>query len=174
MPIASEIDYLLDYTDWDRGQWEAWLGSQSPEVLALDLGAHADGRIANIGELVRHIFSAEQRYVERIQDLPVSDNSSVLPNDVAALFAFGRRSREGLRRLLQDFPANRWDTLRELQFGQHKRTITPRTMLVQSVTHEIRHWAQIATLLRLAGYRTGLHDFLVSGVFEQRLAPNTR
>jgi len=41
-------------------------------------------------------------------------------------------------------------------------------MVVQSVTHEIRHWAQLATLLRLTGRGTGIHDFLLSGVFERR------
>lgn len=173
MSIASQIEYLLNYTDWDRAQWEAWFQSQPPAVLALDLGANADGRIANIGELIRHIFSAEQRYGERIQGRPVTDTSTVPADDVGALFAFGRQSRQNLRQLLRDFPSDGWDAPRELQFGQNTRTVTPKTMLVQSVTHEIRHWAQIATLLRLAGHKTGAHDFLLSGVFERNLAPST-
>jgi uncharacterized damage-inducible protein DinB len=28
--------------------------------------------------------------------------------------------------------------------------------------HEIRHWAQIATLLRINGYPVDMHDFLFS------------
>jgi uncharacterized damage-inducible protein DinB len=168
MSIANEIGYLLDYTEWDRAQWEPWFRAQGPDAFAVPMGENADGRIANIGELVRHIFSAEQRYVERIRELPISDTSGVTPNDVDALFAFGRASRERLRQLVADFPADRWDVPRELQFGPNTRVVTPKTMLVQSVTHEIRHWAQIATLLRLAGRKTGPHDFLVSGVFERR------
>jgi uncharacterized damage-inducible protein DinB len=172
MTVISEIEYLLDYTEWDRGQWESWFRAQGPEVFALGVGENADGRIQSIGELVRHIFSAEQRYVDRIRELPISDTSSVPPNDVDALFAFGRGTREHLRQLVIEFPADRWDIPREIQIGSNTRVVTPRTMLAQSVTHEIRHWAQIATLLRLAGRKTGPHDFLISGVFERKLAPS--
>src|SRR6185437_16076254 len=72
MSIANEIGYLLDYTEWDRAQWEPWFRAQGPDAFAVPMGENADGRIANIGELVRHIFSAEQRYVERIRELPIS------------------------------------------------------------------------------------------------------
>jgi uncharacterized damage-inducible protein DinB len=72
--------------------------------------------------------------------------------------------------LLINFPTERWDVAREVQFGPNKRSIMPRTMAVQSVTHEIRHWAQIATLLRMDGRKTGIHDFLISGVFERRVS----
>jgi uncharacterized damage-inducible protein DinB len=44
-------------------------------------------------------------------------------------------------------------------------------MIVQAVTHEIRHWAQMATLLRTSGRKTGPHDFLVSGVFDSQASP---
>jgi uncharacterized damage-inducible protein DinB len=173
MSILSQVEYLLDYTEWDRDQWESWFRSQGPSALALGFGPNADGRIANIGELVRHIFSAEQRYVERIQELPLSDTSSVPSSDVDALFAFGRESRRNMRKLLRDVPAEAWDRPRELQFGSNTRTVTPRTLLVQSITHEIRHWAQMATLLRIEGRKTGVHDFLVSGVFERKLAASS-
>ena len=167
--LASEIGYLLDYTEWDRAQWEAWFRSEGSDVFLVDLGANADGRIANVGELVRHIFSAEQRYVDRIQERPITDTSTVPADDADRLFDFGRQTRQRLRGLVDSFPAERWDQRREIQIGPNARVVTPKTMLVQSVTHEIRHWAQLATLLRLAGRRTGVHDFLLSGVFERKL-----
>jgi uncharacterized damage-inducible protein DinB len=167
--VGAEIDYLLEYTEWDRAQWEAWFRGEGSDVFLVDLGANADGRIANVGELVRHIFSAEQRYVDRIQERPISDTSAVPANDVDHLFDFGGQTRQRLRGLVDSFPAERWDVPREVQLGSITRVITPKSMLVQSVTHEIRHWAQLATLLRLAGRRTGTHDFLLSGVFERRL-----
>jgi len=166
--LLSEIGYLLDYTEWDRAQWEAWFRSDGGDAFRVDLGANGDGRIANVGELVRHIFSAEQRYVDRIQDKPITDTSTVPPDDVDRLFDFGRQTRHGLRQLIDSFPAERWELPREVQIASHTRVITPKTMVVQSVTHEIRHWAQLATLLRLTGRGTGIHDFLLSGVFERR------
>lgn len=171
MSFASEIDYLLDYTDWDRAQWETWFKAQGPEAFTVGLGAHCEGRITNVGELVRHIFSAEQRYVDRVQQVPISDTSTVPANDADALFAFGRQSRRNLRQLLRDFPAASWNQLREVQIGQYQRAVMPRTMVVQSLTHEIRHWAQIATYLRMAGRNSGVHDFLLSGVYERKLEP---
>ena len=167
MSILSSIDYLLEYTEWDRAQWEAWFRADGGEAFRVDLGANGDGRIANVGELVRHIFSAEQRYVDRIQDKPITDTSTVPADDVDRLFDFGRQTRQGLRRLVESFPANDWNVPREVQIAGSTRLITPKTMLVQSVTHEIRHWAQLATLLRLTGRRTGVHDFLLSGIFER-------
>src|SRR3954466_1881447 len=130
MNPASQIDYLLDYTEWDRTQWEAWFRSEGPDALAIGVGANADGRIRNVGELVRHIFSAEQRYVERIQELPVTDASNVSAESIEALFALGRLTRARLRQLLVDFPSDKWDTPRDVQVATTKCTITPRTMLV--------------------------------------------
>lgn len=172
MTFESQVEYLLEYTEWDRGQWERYFREQGPEAFAVGVGANTDGRIANVGELVRHIFSAEQRYVERIQQLTLSDTSTVPANDVDALFDFGRRSRENLLQLLRDFPAELWAKPQEIQIGPSKRTVLPMTMVVQSLTHEIRHWAQLAMLLRMEGRKTGIHDFLVSGIFERNLAPH--
>lgn len=167
--LASQIGYLLDYTEWDRAQWEAFFRSDGGDAFRVDLGANGDGRIANVGELVRHIFSAEQRYVDRIQDRPITDTSTVPPDDVDRLFDFGRQTRQGLHQLIESFPAKQWELPREVQIAGITRVVTPKTMVVQSVTHEIRHWAQLATLLRLTGRRTGTHDFLLSGIFERGL-----
>ena len=166
MPIQFGLDDLLDYTDWDRAQWHAWLREQGPAALAVGLGANSDGRITNVGELIRNIFSAEQRYVERSTGKALTDTSAIPAGDVEALFAFGRDSRRALRDLLATFPDARWDVPYEMKLGTHSRWVTPRKMIVQSVTHELRHWAQVATFLRLAGMKSGIHDFLFSPVFD--------
>lgn len=169
MSFAAEIDFLLEYTDWDRRLWAAYFHAQGPSVFAMDLGANSDGRIKNIGELVRHIFAAEQRYVQRIKGEPLTDGADVATDNVEALFDFGRQSRQNMRYLLLKFPEEALDKPQEIQLGASKRMVTPRTMIVQAVTHEIRHWAQIATLLRINGRKTGPHDFLVSGIFERNV-----
>lgn len=177
MSFASEIDFLLEYTDWDRKVWAAYFHAQGPDVFALDLGDHADGRIKTIGELVRHIFAAEQRYVERIKGVPLTEGNDIPTNNVDALFEFGATSRANMRYLLLKLPEQALDKPQEIQLSQNKRMVTPKTMIVQAVTHEIRHWAQIATLLRIHGRKTGPHDFLVSGIYERKLqsypAPQT-
>ena len=167
MAFKFELAHLLDYTDWERAQWHAWFGEQGPAALAVDLGPNSNGRVNTIGELVRHIFSAEQRYVDRVVGAPLTDPAAVPTEDVEALFAFGQQGRESLRALLATFPTERWDVPQQIQVGKHSRSVTPRKLIVQAVTHEIRHWAQVATLLRMSGRKPGPRDFLVSPVFDQ-------
>src|SRR5262249_13638497 len=103
MSFDLSLEDLLAYTDWDRKQWHGWFRQQGPAPLAVELGPNNGGRIRNIGELVRHIFSAEQRYVQRCRQVPLSDTATVPANDVEALFAFGVESRAAVRELLESF-----------------------------------------------------------------------
>jgi len=162
LSFPFSLDDLLGYSDWDRAQWRAWFRQQGPSALAVSLGPNTDGRFATVGELVRHIFSAETRYVERVRKVPLTDTSLIPAGEVEALFEFGETSRRALRELLRTFPETAWVDLREMQVGKKTITVTAGAMIVQTVTHELRHWAQIATLLRLAGYGAGTHDYLVS------------
>jgi uncharacterized damage-inducible protein DinB len=166
MAFAFTIDDLLDYSDWERAQWHEWLREHDEASLAADLGPNNDGRIRTIGELVRHIFSAEKRYVERCLKAPLTDTSTVPADNVDALFAFGTESRRALRELLASFPDAEWNAPREMSFGTHTRVVTSRKMILQAVTHELRHWAQIAAFLRQAGYKPGFHDVIASPLFD--------
>lgn len=170
MPIAFTIEDLLAYSDWERAQWHEWFREQGPRTLAVDLGAHNAGRVRTIGELVRHIFSAEKRYVERCLQIALTDPSTISADDVDALFAFGIESRRALRELLASFPDAEWETPREMSFGTHGWTVTPRKMILQAITHELRHWAHVAAFLRQAGYEPGFHDLIASPLFDTSAA----
>ena len=166
MPLAFTLDDLLSYSEWERAQWREWLREQGPSALAVDLGPHNNGRIRTIGELVRHIFSAEKRYVERCLKAPLTETSTIPADDIDALFAFGQESRRALRELLASFPDTEWNASREMSFGTHTRIVTCRKMILQAITHELRHWAQIAAFLRQAGYKPGFHDVIASPLFD--------
>ncbi|HEY6219402.1 MAG TPA: DinB family protein [Gemmatimonadaceae bacterium] len=168
MTIAFDFNDLLAYTDWEREQWYAWFREQGADVLARDLGPNTTGRIQTIGELIRHIFSAEKRYCERARKETLSDTSTIPADDVEALFAFGNESRRCMRELLAGF--DDWHTPREMVIGPNTRLFNSRKMILQAVTHEIRHWAQIATILRQAGYKVGPRDLLFSPLFESTAA----
>jgi uncharacterized damage-inducible protein DinB len=159
-----DYDHLLEYTDWQRESWHAWFTRQGANGLAIPIGPHGDGRFNTVGELVRHIFSAETRYLDRLNDRPLTDSARVPADDIGALFAFGRDSREALRSFIATLPADQLDVARELTIVDYTRRLTPRKILVHVVLHEIRHWAQIATLIRLHGMKVDLHDFLLSPV----------
>ena len=125
MPISFSIDDLLTYTDWDRTKWHEWFREQGPKALAVDLGANNNGNIHNVGQLVRHIFAAEKRYVERCLKTTLTDPTSISAEDVEAMFAFGVTGRQALRDLLASF--TEWEALREMQFSPTNiRIVTPR------------------------------------------------
>lgn len=171
MAFAFTIEDLLVYSDWERSQWRDWFREQGPRALAVDLGPNNSGRIRTVGELVRHIFSAEMRYVERCRQAPLSDASAVAADDVETVFGFGDESRAALRELLASFPDADWEAPREMSIGTQSRSVTPRKMIIQAVTHELRHWAQVATLLRQAGHTPGLRDVITSPLFDAAAIP---
>lgn len=171
VPLHVNLADLLHYTDWERQEWRAWFRAHGAGALQVAVGPHGDGRFRVVGDLIRHIFSAETRYVERLSGRPLTDTASIPADDPEVLFDFGERSRKELRAFITGCPATRWDTPEELQIGNLRRRATPRKIVLHVVLHEIRHWGQVATLLRLGGLTAGLHDFLFSPVFEGDGAP---
>jgi len=162
MPVHLNLSDLIDYTDWERQKWHERLRQQGNEVLKTGVGPHGDGRFGTIGELVRHIFSAEKRYVERLLGRALTDTSSVPADNLEALFQFGDESRSELKKLVEEFPAEAWDVPFEFKLMNSVLRVTPKKIIVHVLVHEMRHWAQVATLLRLNGMTGEFHDFLFS------------
>ncbi len=158
------FDTLIEYTDWERQKWHERLQREGDGVLALSAGPHGDGRFERVGDLVRHIFSAEKRYVERLLNQPLTDTSKIAEDNIATLFEFGRQSRKCLKDFVAAFPAKEWEAPKELIILNYKGTATPRKIITHVLMHEIRHWAQIGTMLRLNGIVDEFHDFLASPV----------
>src|SRR5262245_45384398 len=121
MPIAFDINDLLAYSDWERSQWHAWFRENGPATLTVGLGPHTSGRIDNIGKLVAHIFSAEQRYTERSRQLPLTDPATIPDADIEQIFAFGIKSRASMRELLASF--SDWTAPREFVLGPNNTRI---------------------------------------------------
>jgi len=155
---------LMQYTEWERGKWIRLFG-KTPSALGLSVGPNRDDRFNTVGDWVRHIFAAEIRYVERLSGRPLTEIAGMRNDNVEELFEFGKRTRKELRRFLENFPDTEWDVPREMQILNFIVKATPNKIVVHIVMHEIRHWAQIATLLRLSGFRGDFgDDFIVSPV----------
>jgi uncharacterized damage-inducible protein DinB len=164
MSTGLSFDELIEYTDWERGKWQDWLRQRGDAALATSAGAHGDGRFQTIGDLVRHIFSAEKRYIERLSNRPLTDTSSVSTGSVDALFEFGAQSRAELKKFVKEYPMQDWDLPQEFDiFGNYLKA-TPRKLVAHVLMHEIRHWSQISTMFRLNGMPIETHDFLFSPV----------
>src|SRR6476620_3034385 len=100
------------------------------EVLKTSVGPNSDGRFQVIGDVVRHIFSAEKRYVERLSGRALSDTSAI-PNDNAEeLFNFGETSRQELKTFLETFPDAEWDVQSDHKILTHTIRLTPRKIIM--------------------------------------------
>jgi len=160
---APELEPFLRYTEWEREKWHA-LFTRDRSAFLIKTGPHGDGRLNTVGEIVRHIFSAELRYPQRLRGELMTETGNVPADDVEAVFALGRQSRAAFRAYLAALPAGKWDTPQEMPLFKSTLMITPRKVVTHTVLHEIRHWAQIATMLRFEGVTDGFHDFLFSPV----------
>ena len=164
MSTSVSLGELIEYTDWERGKWHDWLRPHGDEILATSAGPHGDGRFQTVGDVVRHIFSAEKRYIDRLSNRPLTDTASIPNSNVEALFQFGRQSRKDLKEFVEIFPAQDWDILQDFSLMNNFLRATPRKLVVHVLMHEIRHWAQVGTLFRLNGLKGEFHDFLFSPV----------
>jgi uncharacterized damage-inducible protein DinB len=165
---------LLDYTAWERQQRHEWMRRTGDHVLSVSAGANGN-RFQTVGDLVKHMFSAEKRYVERLSGKPITDTNSISNSNLESLFQFGKQSRNDLREFLQTFPSEKWDIPQQMDLGVALVTITPRKSVTHILLHEIRHWAQIGTFWRMAGYQGDFYDFLfcpaMGGILRQERGP---
>jgi uncharacterized damage-inducible protein DinB len=159
--LGLSFDDLIEYTEWQRAKWRAWFRDR-PEALALSTGDHADGRFATVGEVVKHIFGAELRYVQRLEGEPLSDLAEVATDSVDELFGKGDETRQRLKQLLATMPEDRWEIPRQFIILKYQVTATPRKIIAHTLMHEIRHWAQLATVCRMSGHAADVQDLLAS------------
>jgi uncharacterized damage-inducible protein DinB len=84
------------------------------------------------------------------------------------LFAIGKRARTMYRDYLAT--ATDEDLVSVLEFNTRTAGVlrsSKRKMFAHALLHGVRHWAQLTTALRQAGYTTGWgKDFLYSEVME--------
>jgi uncharacterized damage-inducible protein DinB len=160
--MALEISHseLVRYTNDEREKWRRWLHSH-PE--AMEAALHPAGRFPTVGKLIDHVFLVERRHLQRLTGDPVSESSGLTGNNASPLFDYGasvRRELEQFARVIDDDEANE---PRAIEVRGQTLTMSPRKLLFHILVHEIRHWAQIALAVRLAGFEPpGEHDLYYS------------
>lgn len=161
---SIELSDLMAYTAWEREKWRAFF-TEHPEALGFGLGPNGDGRLNSVGDVVKHVFGAEMRYVQRLQGQPLSDYSAVSSTDVAALFAIASEARLAMNAYLSGATEEQLDRMQEMQILQWRVRNTPRKIAVHVLFHETRHWAQLAMICRMNGVPAGPGDFLFSPIY---------
>ena len=164
MSLSLSVDDLLEYTAWQRDRWFEFFRTD-PSRLTLSAGAHGDGRFVTVGDLVKHVFSAELRYVQRLKNMPLTDVTALDSTDLTLLDKLSDDARQSLKRLIADVPEEDWDSPREFIILNFRVVTTPKKIVFHVLMHEIRHWAQIGTLCRVSGHAPEFQDFLASPVW---------
>ena len=151
---------LLRYTNEERDKWRTWLVAR-PE--AIDAPVQPGGRLPTVGKLVDHIFLVERRHLQRLMDLTPSEQTGLTGNNAAPLFDYGASVRRELEQYVADLDDEEADRVRDFVVRDRTWQMSSRKLLFHILLHEIRHWAQIALAVRLAGFEPpGDHDFFYS------------
>jgi len=160
MALELSYDELLRYTNDEREKWRRWLQSR-PEAMETVL--QPGGRFPTVGKLIDHVFLTERRHLQRLTGDPVSEATGLTGSNAPPLFDYGasvRRELEQFAGLIDDDDAMepRTFVVREVT-----ASMSPRKLMFHILLHEIRHWAQIALAVRLAGFEPpGEHDLFHS------------
>ncbi len=160
MPLSIPAEDLLTWNDTSARRWRDFT-SANPALLALPCDIRDSGTAAH---LLQHIVAVELRYAQRLAGQPETDYANVPCDTAEEIFQTHQRALDMLQLLLAD-PAYDWNA--EIEFN----TITAgrlrasrQTVLVHALMHSIRHYAQLATLVRQHGFQPGWPmDFLMIG-----------
>ena len=159
---ALSYKTLLELTSVEHHRWHDWFVAHS-EAWELPF---ASGRMATVGGVVHHIFAVELRYTQRLRDQRVSEWDEFRESSLEEIFALGDNARAQLVEFFTSAGESDLDkilTFKTLTAG----TVTASKHKIASniFLHDIRHWAQIATVLRQNGFADQWpHDMLLSDV----------
>jgi uncharacterized damage-inducible protein DinB len=159
---ALSYNTLLELTSTEHHRWRDWF-VEHPKAWAVPF---ATGRMATIGGVVLHIFGVELRYAQRLRDEEVTAWEEFRQTSIEEVFELGDHARGQLVHFLTTAPE------RELEKVLTFQTLTAGTVTASKYKiasniflHDIRHWGQIATVLRQNGFSDQWpHDFLLSSV----------
>jgi uncharacterized damage-inducible protein DinB len=160
MALVLAFDELLRYTDEERVKWRRFFSEQT---AALELPLQKGGRYPTVGKLIDHIFLVEQRHLQRLRGGQLSTTTGLTGSNAPPLFDYGASVRRELEQFVQDVDDDMAAEVRSFDVRDQLWEMTPRKLLFHILLHEIRHWAQIALAVRVAGIDPpGDHDLFFS------------
>lgn len=149
MPLTIDVNDLLRWNDVSTLRWRDLLRAH-PEALALPCDIRDSGDVAHF---LQHIVAVELRYAQRLNGEPESPYEAVPFGSADELFTTHDDACAKLRSLLAD---DAYDWTQEIEFQtitMGKLRAMRRDVLLHLLMHSIRHYAQLATLVRSAGVK---------------------
>ena len=165
--MAEGISFgqLLAANEEEAERWRGWFERQPPEILDLPTQIAQSGTLRR---LALHIQIVELFFSEKLNGLAPSDYEALPVDSVASLFAIGERARSNYRAFLAHATEEELSAVVEFsRTGKRLIRASKRKMFVHAMFHSMRHWAQVAVLLRESGHATDwLRDFILSDVMD--------
>jgi uncharacterized damage-inducible protein DinB len=159
---ALSYKTLLELTSTEHHRWHDWF-VEHPDAWATPFAA---GRMATIGGVVLHIFAVELRYTQRLSDREVTAWDDFRQTSIEDVFELGDNARGQLVLFLTTAPEKELDRVLTFQTLTAGTVSASKHKIASNIfLHDIRHWGQIATVLRQNGFADQWpHDFLLSSV----------
>ena len=160
MALSLAFDELLRYTHEEREKWRTWFVAHPG---AIETAVQPGGRLPTVGKLIDHIFLVERRHLQRLTGAPLSAATGLTGNNAPPLFDYGSSVRRELEQYAAELDPDVADDIRMFDVRDRQWPLSSRKLLFHILVHEIRHWAQIALAVRLAGHEPpGDHDLFFS------------
>lgn len=162
MTAGISLEELMAWNQESANYWKNHF-DVNPALLALPCDI---GGTQNVQEFVRHIWGAELRWAQRLAGLPVIAKEELPSGPLDALFNLHRQAEEIFDDLLAA-PAASWEqpyTLDLESVPPEARTMSRRKVALHALFHGQRHWAQMATLVRTAGFPSKFRGDLLFSV----------
>jgi len=163
------IDELLAYTDEERAKWEEWFSTHGNESLKFQLPMDVH---PTMSALILHCFWAELFYAHWMKGDMLSEermkemSESISADRADQLFAFGHSARAAMREAIGGFTMEDWERVYDLEMRGIRLEGPARKLIAHILVHEIRHWAQIAVVVRQHELAPpGEHDLVFSNSF---------
>jgi len=157
---------LLRYEESEAVKWRAWLEAQPLRLLDVPFG-NPERRMGTVREMIAHIFLTEWVYACILNGESFDRWDQFKHDSIADLFAIGDEAHSGLRKYLAGATEAGMSKSLTLSARGFSVTGSARKFAAHAFIHGLRHWAQIATVLRQHGHETGwAHDLVLSEVME--------
>jgi uncharacterized damage-inducible protein DinB len=147
---AISMEELLGWNEEASSFWKGHLDA-NPSLLTLPCGI---GGAATVNDFVRHIWGVELRWAQRLAGGPDLARETVPDGPLDAIFELHQRAVRIFRGMI-DNPDEDWDgtyTLSVNWIPPERQVMSRRKVLAHTLLHSQRHWAQLATLVRAAGF----------------------
>lgn len=156
MSAAVRLDELLDYSDHERAKWKEWVAADPGR---LQLPFQPGGRFPTVGSLLDHMFLVERRHLARLEGATPPEITGIGAGDWKGLFDYASLVRADLRCYVGDFDDELGTGTLTFSVQTGTFTMTRRKLAVHILLHEVRHLAQLAYAVRMAGLEPpGAHD----------------